>query len=75
MTCSQSGSHIDARHSDIHLTMGVYTQLDIEELGGAVEQLFTLIPLPSEKDKLECEETPDQQLADTFRLRWFPDWS
>ena len=31
-----------ARHSDINLTMRVYTQLDLEDLGAAVEQLPSL---------------------------------
>jgi len=50
-----------ARHSDINLTMGVYTQLDMEELGEAVEQLPPLIP-PATPEKKPEHDAAEKQL-------------
>lgn len=41
-----------ARHSDINLTMKVYTQLDLDDLGAAVEQLPALSRAVTEVEKL-----------------------
>jgi integrase len=40
-----------ARHSDINLTLGTYTRLDVGELADAVERLPDLRPSPARDDK------------------------
>lgn len=58
-----------ARHSDIKLTMGTYTQLDLAELGQAVEQLPALLPSSNQQENRTSNELKKQQLAKVVS-RW-----
>ena len=46
-----------ARHSDIRLTMQVYTHLRLHDLAGAVESLPRLLPSPNEAQPLAATGT------------------
>ena len=48
-----------ARHSDIRLTLGTYTQLNMQELGAAVDLLTPLSP-----NRRNTSKTPEDQLCD-----------
>ena len=52
-----------ARHSDINLTMGTYTQLEMAELGQAVERLPSLTSMESAHNVEGSEKVRKQQLA------------
>lgn len=57
-----------ARHSDIKLTMGTYTQLDMTELGQAVERLPSLTPSHVEEQPSDSPRTRKQQLQELTAL-------
>lgn len=52
-----------ARHSDINLTMGTYTQLELKELGHAVERLPSLTNSHVLQGSEETELLEKEQLA------------
>jgi len=53
-----------ARHSDINLTMGTYTQLAMSELGQAVDRLPSLTSKDSDELPEESDAIRKQQLAE-----------
>ena len=61
-----------ARHSDINLTMGVYTRLDMQDLAGAMKnmpELRLVSPPTDEEGKTPAEPTTERpQDADLSRL-------
>jgi len=53
-----------ARHSDINLTMGTYTQLAMSELGEAVDRLPSLTSKDSDEVSEESNAIRKQQLTE-----------
>lgn len=53
-----------ARHSDVRLTLGTYTQLDLRELGAAVDRLTPLAPNRRDAAKSAEDRLCEEQLAE-----------
>jgi len=52
-----------ARHSNINLTMGTYTSMELGELSSAVELLPGLVPVVSDESISPSEESAKRELA------------
>jgi len=52
-----------ARHSDIKLTMGTYTSMDLDELGSAVESLPGLVPSEVKQSEMNPDVSANEQLS------------
>lgn len=57
-----------ARHSDINLTMGTYTQLEIKELGYALDRLPSLTNGHAHKGSSEANPTENEQLSELTKV-------
>ena len=59
-----------ARHSDIKLTLGTYTQLEMRELGAAVNKLRHLSPLqedPSNQEQVSESDLQKKKVLDSWQ--------